>query len=237
MLILLSIISGLSSLISGITGLGGGVLLIGVLTFFFPFYEAVALHGLCQLASNFSRIYFFYPHIEFRYVKRFALLAVPGVIVGSYITQHINPNYASVILGILIMAVTFGKAKLIEKVIPTNFTLLGFLVPMMSLTTGAVGPMLAPFLLKVNLEKEKFIATKSAMQLITQSLKVIAFASLLKFNYQKYSTELGLMIISIFLGTFIAKKLLPKISSKTLSMVIKGLLFILAAKLILSPIL
>ena len=56
--VILGIINFFTSALAGITGLGGGVILLGLMPMFLTASTVISIHGAAQLSSNASRVWF-----------------------------------------------------------------------------------------------------------------------------------------------------------------------------------
>ena len=117
-----------------------------------------------------------------------------------------------------------------------NFFWVGAISGISTTFIGATGPLIAPFFLKGNLTKENIIANKAVCQAISHIGKIPIFIIFFHFNYiGKINTILPL-IIAVFIGTNIGKKILQYIPEKIFRILFKGSLTIIAIKLIIEEI-
>ena len=222
--------------ISGVTGLAGGTILLSVLSLFFPPQASIAQHGLLQVVANFSRIILFRKDVLWKHVVSFSVLVIPGAYLGALCAPLLSENLLKFMLGILILWVAWkNKTKVVE---PQNnkkiFLPLGGLSGFLGMIIGVTGPLLAPFFLKAGIVKENFIATKALCQFIVQLIKVIIFASMLDFDYQKEGEVILIVSVMLILGTYIAKKILPYVSNNFFVMFTRVILTLIGFKLIFS---
>lgn len=64
--VLIWVLVGVTSSLSGVLGMGGGLLLMGALSWLFPVGPAMVVHGLAQLAANGSRTILHLPHVSWK---------------------------------------------------------------------------------------------------------------------------------------------------------------------------
>ena len=76
--------------ISGILGMAGGVTLLGVMTALLPAPVVVPLHGIVQLASNWTRTWAFRTHVRWPIFFAFMVPAVAGVAIAANIWADWN---------------------------------------------------------------------------------------------------------------------------------------------------
>ena len=57
-----------TSIISGIIGMGGGALLLAIMTFYFTLDVIVPIHGMIQLSANSSRVYMLRKNLNWKII-------------------------------------------------------------------------------------------------------------------------------------------------------------------------
>ena len=102
-----------------------------------------------------------------------------------------------------------------------------------SIFVGAVGPLIAPFFLNKNLNKENIIANKAAAQMITHISKIPIFIYFFNVNYFNEYKILLPLIGAVYVGTNLGKKILSFIPEALFKKLFKITLLLIALKLIL----
>ena len=249
--IILLLASFLTSSISAVLGMGGGVILLGIMAIIIPEgYMVIALHGIIQLVSNTTRTYVFRDHLKKDILTKFSFGALIGVLISVlviiFLIQYYNVNSANEIkveilkplIGIFILwYLFFKKPKNKNNKDQSSFIYVGGISGISSIFIGATGPLIAPFFLKENLSKENIIANKAAGQMITHLTKIPLFIYFFNVSYIKEYVILIPLIISVYIGTNLGKRLLSFIPEKTFKIVFKICLTIIAIRLIIEQIL
>ena len=96
-----------TSALAGAVGMGGGILLIACMPGFVPVHAIIPLHAVTQFASNGSRMFFGWSHMDWRLIPAFTLGAVIGAWLGAEIYQDLNLDWLPALIGILILAITW----------------------------------------------------------------------------------------------------------------------------------
>lgn len=233
MIIFLTIVAASTSVISAITGMGGGIVLLSVMTFFIPVSVLIPIHGIVQLVSNSTRTFLLREYILKKLFIPFAIGIPFGVLISIYILKKIDSNQIPLLMiSVLLLYSVFKPKKLPELKIPNwGFLIVGLIAGVLSLLIGAVGPFLAPFFLRSDLKRQNIVATKSSMQILTHVLKVPAFL-FLNFNYLDYSTLIVLMSIAAIIGTKYGVKLLDNINESMFQKMFKLFLFLAAVRIL-----
>ena len=243
--IILIIAALITSSISAVIGMGGGIILLGIMAILIPEgYMVIALHGIIQMVSNGTRTFVFRQHLKKNLISEYLFGALIGlglsVIIVYALMQYyevdsanqIKFDYLKPIIGLYILWYLYLKgAKKEQK--NKLFIIVGFISGLVSIFIGAVGPLIAPFFLRKDLTKENVIANKAACQIITHIGKIPIFMYFFNVNYIEQCTILLPLIISVYIGTNVGKKLLGSISEKTFKMIFKVCLTIIALRLVL----
>ena len=243
--IILIIAALITSSISAVIGMGGGIILLGIMAILIPEgYMVIALHGIIQMVSNGTRTFVFRQHLKKNLISEYLFGALIGlglsVIIVYALMQYyevdsanqIKFDYLKPIIGLYILWYLYLKgAKKEQK--NKLFIIVGFISGLVSIFIGAVGPLIAPFFLRKDLTKENVIANKAACQIITHIGKIPIFMYFFNVNYIEQYTILLPLIISVYIGTNVGKKLLGSISEKTFKIIFKVCLTIIALRLVL----
>ena len=247
--IILIITALITSSISAIIGMGGGVILLGIMAILIPEgYMVIALHGIIQMFSNGTRTFVFRQYLKKRLISEYFFGAIIGLSLSSIIifgfinlyevesANEIKFDYLKPIIGIYILWFLFLRRSKKEK---NNklFIIVGLISGISSVFVGAVGPLISPFFIRKDLNKENVIANKAGCQIITHIGKIPIFIYFFDFNYTEHYTILLPLVLSVYIGTNIGKKLLGKLSEKTFKMFFKFSLTLIAVRLILGELL
>jgi uncharacterized membrane protein YfcA len=220
-------------MISGIIGMGGGVLLLSIMTFFIDYTLLIPLHGIVQLVSNSSRTIYLRKSIRWDFFIPFILGAPTGFIIAFFILKEIsNTNYYYLLLSFFILYAVFKPKKFPEfRLKGYQWSILGLFSGIQGSLIGATGPLIAPFYLRSDLKKEEIVATKAAQQIATHFLKIPLFLSL-DFDYFKHIDLITGMCIAAVLGTYLGVKLLGKVNESAFKILFKSFLLIAAFRLL-----
>ncbi len=235
MILYLVIISSFfTASISAITGMGGGIALLSIMTFVgYTHQQLVALHGVIQLTSNSSRMYFLRKDVDKEIVKSFTIGLIPAALIIMFVLKELGDmRKLQLLIAVLIFYVLFKPKKMKSIFIKKrSFYWLGFYVGFLGPLIGATGPFLAPFFLRVDLSKSQIIETKAAVQMLGHLIKIPVFLYA-GFSYSQHFGELSLYIILTILGTRFGVYLLKLLSEKRFRQIYKIVLFVSAIRIL-----
>lgn len=229
--------------------MGGGIILLGIMAIIIPEgYAVVALHGIIQLVSNFTRSYVFRQHIKKDIIRQYLPGALLGLSLSALIifilislfqvesAKEIKVDFLKPLIGIFILWFLFGRRPKPKDDHP-NFFGVGLVSGISTVFIGATGPLIAPFFLKARLTKENIIANKALCQFISHAGKIPLFIIFFQFDYFAELNVLIPLIIAVFLGTNLGKLILAFIPEKVFQLLFRGALMVIAIKLIMEQIL
>ncbi|WP_419810361.1 sulfite exporter TauE/SafE family protein [Bacterioplanoides sp.] len=229
--ILLGIIALITSTIAGVVGFGGGMLLIAIMPVFLPASIIIPVHGLTQLASNASRMVFSLSYVRWEFLPRFLVGSVLGMVLVGYVLFNLPMDYVPAAIGLYLLLNLWSKpfSRFISRF--ENYYLIGFLQTGLGLVVGATGPLSLSVLTKQLNSKDEIIATSSLFMSISHLAKIPVYGAL-AFNMLDEIGLLTFMIVGSVLGSFLGTKLRLKANNQQLITIIKGLLTLLAVKMI-----
>lgn len=203
-----------TSAVTGIMGFGGGVVLLVVMLMFLPPAVALPVHGAVQLVSNLTRATLFRQHIRLDLVAWFAPLLIPGAALGIWLFQGLSEAEIKILIGAFaLFSLVYRKFRSKGKgnYPKWSFTVLGFVVGVLSVTVGAVGYLFAVFMLRDDMEKEAMNGTNAAMSALAHTAKLLAFGSV-GFDFGEHLVLIGLIAPAVMAGTALGRGLLTYFS-------------------------
>ena len=233
---LLTLAALIASIISGATGMGGGILLLAVMTNFLSPAVLIPLHGVVQLVSNLSRSALLFSDINIKIVLLFAMGGSIGAVSGSQVLIQLPEKEFAVILALGILVLTWLPKRKIKFNFSGKFFFVGLIASFLSLFVGAIGPFIAPFFLHDNLNKKQIVATKAGCQSWTHILKIIVYF-LAGFSLGRYFFIILVLTLTVILGNYIGKRILNRIPEERFTMIFRILITVIALKMIIEQIL
>lgn len=215
MFVFLIIISFFTSIISGIIGMGGGILLLSMMTFFMPITMAIPIHGIVQLVSNSSRVFYLRNYVKWKFYKYYIIGLPFGATVSTFLLMKLLERQHIYILLLALISYAVFKPKTLPdlKLKPSLWIFIGISTGISAVLVGAVGPLIAPFFLRDDFEKEQIIGTKAIMQMSAHLIKIPAFL-FLNFSYSEHIPLTFMMGISAVIGTKVGINILDKVNNE-----------------------
>ena len=233
-----------TSILSAVIGMGGGITLLGIMAILIPEgYMVVALHGVIQLVGNSTRTAVYRQHVHRSIIRQFSMGVIPGLCCAALIVfgliQYFDITSASQfkidflkpLIGIYILWFLYlrKKTKLRSD---SLFFWMGGLSGLVTVFIGAAGPLIAPFFIDRGLTKENMIATKAACQAVGHLGKMPIFIIFFGVDYLQQWPVLLPLVVAVYLGTRIGKKLLGSLSPDLFKKLFKIALTLIAVRLV-----
>ncbi|MBZ0154655.1 MAG: sulfite exporter TauE/SafE family protein [Alphaproteobacteria bacterium] len=248
-----AVICAASLIASGLTlfsGFGLGTLLMPVFALFFPVNVAVALTALVHFLNNLFKLALLGKHADRAAVVRFGFPAIGSAFLGAWTllwlsameplfrydmggrTFSVEPVKLVVSFLMVLFALTevmpWGKKVSFEaKYLPLGGLLSGFFGGL----TGHQGALRSAFLIRYGLSKETFIATGVVIACLVDFTRLSVYGTHLASFGSGNRPLLAAATLFAFLGAFLGKFLLKKVTLHGVQMVVAAMLFVIALAL------
>lgn len=225
-----------ASAVSGTLGMGGGVLLLAVLASVLDPIAVVPIHGIVQLASNFTRSLALLRNVAWGIVGLYAITMPIGAWFAVRVYEGAGTAWFKPAIGALIATfLLWDRFKPERLELPKwVFVPAGVLGGFLTVTVGAAGPYLAAFFLRDDLERREVVATKAMIQSFGHFLKIPAFLSL-GFDYGAHAGTIVPLLACVIAGTFLGTALLKRLPEELFRRVFRAVLWLLALRLLVTP--
>jgi uncharacterized protein len=224
-------ISFFTSALTAAFGIGGGMVMVGVLSAAIPPATIIAVHGVVQLGSNLGRAIIQRQHAIWRLVWQFFVGSVIGISLGVSLIVALPTRVLLGMLGIFILAMVWIPKPGIPWLARSGMFLGGLVSSVLTMFVGATGVFSKSILLAYGLERKQLIATDAVAMTIQHALKIVAF-SVIGFSFADWGPLLAAMIASGFLGTLLGTTLLNRLPEAWFKVIIKAFLTIIALDLL-----
>lgn len=222
-----------TSSVTAVLGGGGGVLLISVMPLFLPPLAVVPVHGVVQLASNASRSLFAWQQVNWSIVRPFVGGLLVGCLAGARVVVAIPTGFLPVPLACFILLLTWAPDLKNRLKLPGKFLALGFVQAFLTLFVGATGPLNLPVLLRHGLSSGEIVVTQAVLMTLVHLAKVVTFG-VIGFAFGAYLPLMAGMVLAVTAGSWAGTRLRHKLPEQLLKKAIKGLVTLLALRMLLA---
>lgn len=215
-----------AGVVSGVIGTGSSMLLMPVLVILYGPQQAVPIMAIAAIMGNLGKALSWWREIDWRACAAYCATAVPGAMLGVRTLLALPPHVIDAALGVFFIAMVPTRRWLARRAIRFSLVHLSLIGAVVGFLTGIVvstGPITVPVFMGYGLVKGAFLATEAAGSLAVYGAKVSVF---------EHFGALPLRVIvnglvtgtSIMLGTFVARRIVVRMSPGTFKLVVDGLM-------------
>lgn len=206
-------------------GIGGGLLLLAIMSAVFPPAAVVPVHGVAQLGSNTGRFILQFRHVVWPTVLWFAAGGVIGSLIGGRLALEMPVWALRAGVAAFIFYTVWGPTPKRFAPGPATFFTVGAVGSFLTMFFGATGPLAATMLSATRLERFAVTATHAACMVAQHGLKILVFGAL-GFAYADWAGLLAIIVAVGFLGTLTGTAFLRRMPEAVFR---RGLRFLLTA--------
>lgn len=230
-LVLIAATAFLGSALTAAFSIGGGLLLIAVMSALLPPVAVIPVHAVVMTGSNVGRSALLIRHVAWPIVGWFALGAVAGGLVGAQVVFSLPPAVLRLAIAAFILFTQWGPQVRLPLGAPF-YALAGGLSMFLTLFVGASGPFITAILSRLpGFSRMALIATAGACMTLQHSGKAAIFG-LAGFDYGVWLGLIGAALVSGFAGTFLGTRILKSLDERLFRRALKTVLTGLAGWLV-----
>jgi uncharacterized protein len=221
----------IASMLTFFSGFGLGTILLPVFTIYYPAPIAVGLTAIVHFLNNIFKLGLVHKHINWQVVIKFGVPSLLAALLGAVLLESLsestinlfsyqlnNHNFQITLFNLLIgsLIIFFSLFEVIPYFKNLSFnesklTFGGLLSGFFGGLSGHQGALRSAFLVRLNLSKETFVSTGTAIACIVDIGRMSIYA--LTFNFTHIQNNSSVILIAVgaaFLGALIGNKLLKK---------------------------
>jgi len=220
-----------TSALTASIGVGGGLLMLALMTYLVPIAALIPVHGLVQLGSNTGRSYVQRQHIDWNIVWLFLAGSIFGALAGAMLVVQMPEDILKTFLGLFIIVIVWMKLPKIKTAHPILVSAGGLVTTFTTMFAGATGPLVAVFLNSLFTEHRKMVATHGMTMTVQHFLKVLAFG-IAGFAFWEWMPIILMIVASGFLGTKAGTLILNRLAENKLKQGFKFVMTLVAFDLL-----
>jgi uncharacterized membrane protein YfcA len=246
-LVVIIIVSLLASALTLISGFGLGTLLLPVFAIFFPIEVAVAMTAIVHVLNNIFKFGLLWRSVNRDVLFRFGLPGIVGAFLGAQVLLllgdvapwHVGSFQLEPIKTIIgLLMVFFALTELFPKILAFSFSgkhlvFGGAISGFFGGLSGHQGALRSMFLIKVGMAKEVYIATGVAIALLVDFTRIpVYFSKMGSGNVAEQWLPITAATLAAFAGALVGKRLIPKITLRTVHILVGVLMIAMGIALI-----
>lgn len=210
---------------------GGAMIILAITSSVLPVSAIVPLHSTLLIGSTTSRAIVFREHIEWRIAGPFLAGSALAVAIAARIYVELPDTIIASAIGIVMLVAIWLPAVSWRPRIRHPWAVVGFVHSFLS-TLFAYGALLHAVILHTGLKRRQVVATMAASLTGMGVFKISGYA-LNGFDYRPYLVTIVLSVIVAFVGTWVGKLLIDRVSETVFRMVFRLLVTLTALRLLL----
>jgi uncharacterized protein len=250
--IVVSLAALMASTLTLFSGFGLGTLLMPVVAIFFPVEVAVAITAMVHLANNLFKVVLLGRAANKTVLLNFGIPAMLAALAGALalgwlaklpsvleyvaLDRHMQISPINLTVGLLILVFVIlefssglSDLALDRKYLPYGGLISGFFGGL----SGNQGAFRSMFLLKTGLGKEEFVATGVMLAIMVDLSRMLIYGWGMSSQQQIINWPLVITAtLSAFAGAYLGKKLLKKLTIRSIQVVVATLLVLISLGLI-----
>jgi uncharacterized protein len=224
----------LAEILGTVGGFGSSLFFVSLAQFLYDFQTVLALTGLLHIFSNTAKLVLFRKTIDWRLVLWVGVSSIALAIIGAYVTRVVSLTYARLLLGIFLIffsAFFFWKPDFKLSPSVTNSVLGGSVAGFLAGFIGTGGAIRGLVLASFSLEKNLFVGTSAAIDFGVDLSRTIIY---IDGNYldRKLWVYIPLLIVASFLGSYLGKLILGKLTQERFRSILLALIFMMGLSLV-----
>ncbi len=219
--------SFLTSFMTASVGIGGGTVMIALMSYWVPAAALIPVHGAVQFGSNSGRVMVLHRHVDWRRLVPFGVGAVVGAGIGALIAVRLTGATILTGLGLFIIASTWIPLPRLAAIGRLGMLVIGAVTTFLGMFFGATAPINAALLSNSFRERQVLVGSLAAITAAQHGFKIGGFA-LAGFAFAPWLPLILMMIASGFIGTLAGARVLNRLPEGGFRLVFKIALTALA---------
>lgn len=237
-----------ASLLTLISGFGLGTLLLPVFALFFPLPVAVGMTAVVHLLNNTFKSSLLWREMDLTTVLRFGVPSMLGAFIGAVVLEQLGeltPLYRGLRVAVGPLAISLAALMVLFAITELSPRINGISFHGKHLFAGGLvsgffgglsghqGALRSMFLLRSGMRKETYIATGVAIAMLVDLTRIPLYAQHVGMGQlQREWPLLVACVLAAFLGAWWGKRLIPKITYRTVQLAVGGLMMGIAFLLV-----
>ena len=222
--------SFLAALSNAAFSAGGAMIILAITSTVLPVVSIVPIHSTLLIGSTSTRALFFWRQIDWQIAGPILVGSVVAVAIGSRIYVELPDTIIATAISIVMLVAIWLPDVRWRPKLRHPWAIVGFIHSLLS-TLFAYGALLHAIILHTGLKRRQIVGTMAACLTGMSIFKISGYA-LNGFDYTPYFRIIVFSIAAAFLGTWVGKMVIDRISEALFRAVFRGLVTITAVRLL-----
>lgn len=222
--------SFLAALSNAAFSAGGALIILAITSTVLPVAAIVPIHSTLLIGSTSSRAVLFRRDIDWTIAGPFLIGSVVAVAIGSRIYVELPETIIATAISVVMLVAIWLPDVSWRPKLRHPWVIVGFIHSLLS-TLFAYGALFHAIILHTGLKRRQIVGTMAASLTGMSIFKITGYA-LNGFDYAPYFQIIGFAIAAAFLGTWVGKMVIDRISEDLFRTVFRSLVTITAVRLL-----
>lgn len=209
---------------------GGAMIILAITSTVLPVAAIVPIHSTLLIGSTASRAVVFRQHIDWRIAGPFLVGSVIAVAIAARIYVELPETMIAAAIGVVMLIAIWLPGISWRPRIQHPWAIVGFIHSFLS-TLFAYGALLHAVILHTGLGRRQVVGTMAACLTGMGVFKIAGYA-FHGFDYTPYTQVIVFSLIAAFLGTWVGKLLIDRISETLFRRVFRLLVTVTALRML-----
>lgn len=209
---------------------GGAMIVLAITTTVLPVAAIVPIHSTLLIGSTTSRAIVFRQHIDWRLAGPFLVGSVVAVAIAARIYVELPETIIAAAIGVVMLIAIWLPNVSWRPRVRHPWVIVGFVHSFLS-TLFAYGALLHAVILHTGLKRRQVVGTMAASLTGMGMFKITGYA-IHGFDYSPYLRIIVLSTLAAFVGTWVGKLLIERISETVFRSVFRLLVTITALRML-----
>jgi len=219
-----------SSAISAAFAVGGGFLMLAIVTSVIPISAVVPVHSATLLGTSVGRSLFFFRHVDWSITRPFIIGALIGAPLGARIYFNLPESVIAAVIGCMMLVTVWAPTIRWRPYFSHPFFYVGIVHTFLS-SLFSFGGLMQALMLRTKLLKMQVIGTLAVSLLVMNVFKLIGYFSF-GFDFKPY---LGVIIAATCAGipgALLGRRLVNSVSEEKFRLLFKIIMTAFAFRLL-----
>lgn len=222
--------SFLAALCNAAFSAGGAMIILAVTSTVLPVAAIVPIHSTLLIGSTSTRTLFFWRDIDWKIAGPFLIGSIFAVAIGARVYVELPESIIATAISIVMLVAIWLPQIGWRPKLKHPWAIVGFIHSLLS-TLFAYGALLHAIILHTDLRRRQIVGTMAA-SLTGMSILKISGYTLNGFDYKPYLRVIVFSIAAAFVGTWVGKMVIDRISEAVFRTVFRALVTVTALRLL-----
>lgn len=209
---------------------GGAMIILAVTSTVLPVAAIVPIHSTLLIGSTSMRALLFWRYVDWKIAGPFLIGSVIAVAIGSRVYVELPETVIATAISIVMLIAIWLPSVGWRPNVRHPWAIVGFIHSLLS-TLFAYGALLHAVILHTGLNRRQIVGTMAACLTGMGIFKISGYA-LNGFDYTPYMQLIVFSIAAAFLGTWVGKMMIDRISERVFRTVFRALVTVTALRLL-----